>query len=134
MSIPTPPRQASLSARLVAVVLEGLKLLGIALGCLLVFAAVFAISVKTGIAIPKRWFGLCLWTGFLIWIICRQFKQHLRQVKFWITFLSLLVIHMFAFVVVLQRYPEWGLGWFMPIVVIEVPCMALALEVAILRK
>jgi len=129
-----PPRHVALSTRILAFALEGLKLFGIAVGCLLILAAVVLFSIKTGIVVPKRWFGLCAWTGLLIWFVCKQCRRHVRQARFWVIFLALLLIHSMAFIVVLQRYPEWGLGWFAPIFIIEAPFMVMAVETLIPRK
>src|SRR5579872_1499430 len=121
-------RQVASSTRALAFAMEGLKLFGIALGCLVVLGGVTAISVKTGLVIPKRWIGLCAWTGLLIWFICKQCIRHLRAAKFWVTFLSLLLLHMMASIAVLQRLPELGLGWFALIFIVEAPIMVLTLE------
>ncbi len=117
-----------LSSRILAFALEGLKLLGIAVGCLIIFALILFISIKAGIAVEWRWIALSYWTGFLIWLVCKLNKANLRQVKFWVTLFGLLLVHVIAFVVVLQRYPEWRLIWYVPIVVIEAPCMGMVLD------
>jgi hypothetical protein len=95
---------------------------------------IFFVSVKMGIVIPWRWTALCFWTAFLVWCICVQFKEHLRQPKFWITFLGLLVVHVIGFIAVLQRSTEWHNTWFLAAVLVEVPCFAVALGVAVDRK
>jgi hypothetical protein len=117
MPIPNAPERKPLSSRLGSLLRESLKLIGIALGCLVAFTVIIFVSLKTGIVIPWRWAALCYWTGFLIWCICVQFKQHLRQPKFWITLFGLLVIHMIGFITVLQGLPSgirrgfWQLYW-----------------------
>ena len=134
MPITNAPERKSLSSRLGSLLRESLKLVGIALGCLVAFTVIFFVSVKTGIVIPWRWTALCYWTGFLIWCICVLFKQHLRQPKFWITFLGLLVIHAIGFIAVLQRSTEWHNTWFLAVVLVEVPCFAVALGAVVDRK
>ena len=123
-----------LSSRILAFVLEGLKLFGIAVACLAIFALIFFISVKAGIVIAWRWIALSYWTGFLIWLICKVHKSHLKQVKFWVTLFGLLLIHVIAFVAVLQRYPDWRLIWYVPIVVIEAPLMGIVLDAVLTDK
>ena len=123
-----------LSTRILALALEGLKLFGIAVGCLIIFALILFISIKTGIAVAWRWIALSYWTGFLIWLILRLNKANLRHVKFWVTLFCLLLIHVTAFVVLLQRHPEWRLIWYVPIVVIEAPCMGMVLDVVMGNK
>jgi hypothetical protein len=122
------------TSRLGSLLRESLKLIGIALGCLVAFSVIVFVVLKTGVVISWRWTALCYWTGFLIWCICVQFKQQLRQAKFWITFVSLLVIHMIGFIAVLQRSPEWHFTWFLAVVLVEVPCFAVALGVVVDRK
>lgn len=48
MNAPTPSRSLALPARLRILVLEGLKLFAIAIGCLVVFAIGFFVWVKAG--------------------------------------------------------------------------------------
>jgi hypothetical protein len=120
--------------RLLAIVLESLKLLGIAVGCLIILALVLFISVKTGIVIPRRWAALGCWTSFLIWMILRQYKSYLKQVKFWCVLLCLLLIHVIAFIVVLQWYPDWRLIWYVPTVVIEAQFMGAVLDTVMRNK
>jgi hypothetical protein len=48
--------------------------------------------------------------------------------------LGLLVIHMIGFIAVLQRSTEWHLTWFMAVVLVEVPCFAVALGMVVDRK
>jgi len=131
MDASTPSRSLTLSARLWTLLLEGLKLFAIAVGCLVVFSIVFFIWVKTGLVrfnIPARWFGLFCWTCGLLWVILRQFKDDLRRVKFWVALLALLAVHVCAFVVVLRSYPEWRMAWFMIVFLIEGPLVMAALH------
>jgi hypothetical protein len=123
-----------LSARLLALLLEGLKLFAIALGCLIILALVIFISAKTGIVVPFRWAELCFWTGFLLWVICRQYNTYLKQFRFWFALLCLILIHLIAFIIVLQRYPDWRSIWYVPIVVIEVRCMGTVLDATMRDK
>jgi hypothetical protein len=122
-----------LRTRLLALALEGLKLLGIAVGSLIIFALFFFLSIKTGIVVPGRWVALGYWTGFLILLICRQYKRYLKHVKFWFTFLCVLLIHVIAFIAVLQRYPDWRLIWYVPVVIVEAQCIGTALD-AVMRN
>jgi hypothetical protein len=131
---PGPPERIPFSTRFLNLVLEGLKLFGIALAALLVIAIAVFVSVKTGIIIPRRWFGFCVWTGLLIWSVCRLCKRHRRRTKFWLAFAGLLAVHVMAFVVVLRTFPDWGLGWFMPIFLVEAPLMVVLLETVATEK
>jgi hypothetical protein len=123
--ISTPKR--NLRARTQALIIEGLKLFGIAIACLIALGVIVVVSARTGIVIPARWFGLILWTGFLTWAILRQYGSEVRDNRFWSIFLFLLVIHTAVFARVLWRYPDWRMAWFPLIVMAEVPCMAIVL-------
>jgi hypothetical protein len=101
---------------------------------LIILALLLFISVKTGIVIPRRWAALGCWTSFLIWIILRQYKSYLKQVKFWCVLLCLLLIHVIAFIVVLQWYPDWRLIWYVPTVVIEAQFMGAVLDTVMRNK
>jgi hypothetical protein len=48
--------------------------------------------------------------------------------------LGLLVIHAIGFIAVLQRSTEWHNTWFLAVVLVEVPCFAVALGVVVDRK
>jgi len=133
MNTTKPVSSVAALSRLVSFALEALKLFGIALACFVAIGAVTLISVRYGIVIPSRWFGLCFWTGFLVWIICRQYRSNLKHVKFWVTFSGLLAIHLTAFIVVLRTYPEWRVAWFPLVAIVEVPCLAAALELFLHR-
>jgi hypothetical protein len=96
-----------------------------------VFAIGFFVWVKTGLInhyIPARGFGLVFWTCALLWVILRQFKEYLRLGRFWGSLLGLLVLHVFAFVIVLKLYPEWRMAWFMLVFLVEGPLIMTALR------
>ena len=112
MNTTKPVSSVAAPSRLVSFALEALKLFGIALACFVAIGAATLISVRYGIDIPSRWFGLCFWTGFSVWIICRQYRSNLRHLKFWVAFSFLVAIHLVAFIVVLRKYPEWRLVGF----------------------
>ena len=131
MNAPTPSRSLTLPARLRILASEGLTLFAIAIGCLVVFAIGFFVWVKTGLInhyIPARWFGLLFWTCALLWVILRQFKEYLRRGRFWGSLLGLLLLHVFAFVIVLKLYPEWRMAWFMLVFLVEGPLIMTALR------
>src|SRR5215831_7474700 len=107
MDTTKPVPQVGVLSRLASFALEALKLFGIALICFVLIGAVTLISVRYEIVIPSRWFGLCFWTGFLVWIICRQYRSNLRHVRFWVAFSILFAIHLAIFMVVLRTYPQW---------------------------
>jgi hypothetical protein len=108
-------------AHFVSFILEAAKLVGIAILCLLVIAAVVIVSAKTGIKVPERWIGLTFWTGFLLWFVFRQHKNDLGQFRFWLALSAFLAVHVTVFVLVLQAYPAWRPIWFMFIIMLEAP-------------
>jgi hypothetical protein len=130
MNTPNP----NLASRLITFALEALKLFGIAIGCLALIGIAVFVSARTGIVIPARWFGFFVWTGIYMWIVCRQYKTHLRQANFWAAFLTLIAFHVAVFVVVLQKYPEWRLAWFPLVAIIEGPLIVVAVGLVIQRK
>jgi hypothetical protein len=95
--------------------------------------AVF-VSVRTGVVIPARWWGLLIWTCFILAFVCRHLRGYLRYGEFWLRFLGFLVIHLAAFVVVLRSYPEWRMFWFMPIAIVEALLMTNVLEVVFVMR
>ena len=129
-----PADHVPLSTRIVNLILEGLKLFGFALAALLVIAVAIFVSAKTGITIPKRWFGFCVWTTLLIWFVQRLCKHHRRNRMFWLAFGGLLMVHTLVFIVVLRSITDWGLGWFAPVFIVEAPIMVVFLEAVVARK
>ena len=111
-----------------------MKLIGIAIGCLVIFSIVFFVSIKTGITIAGRWFGLAVWTGALLWVIFRQCKKEVRKGRFWIILTGLLAIHFAAFILVLRRYPEWRMAWFPIAYVIEGTFMITVLNTFVRKR
>lgn len=136
MSELKPLTHVSLKMHAYALLLEGLKLIGIALGCLVVVGLTVWLSVRTGTAIPARWVGLVYWTGFLAWVILRQFEfeSESRHLKFWAAIVFLLGIHVVVFARVLEKYPNWRMAWFPLIAIIETPCMVVLLQPMIDKK
>jgi CDP-diglyceride synthetase len=129
MNTAKPVSSVAWPARIASFALEALKLIGIALACFVVIGGVTLIFVQNGIVIPSRWFGLSFWTGFLVWIICRMYRSNLTHSIFWVTFSILLSLHLAVFIVVLRTYPEWRMAWFPLVAIVEVPCIAMALDV-----
>jgi hypothetical protein len=124
----------NLASRLITFALEALKLLGIAITCLALIGIAIFVAARTGIVIPARWFGFCVWTGILIWIICRQYRSHLGQASFWAAFCVLIALHVAVFTVVLRKYPEWRLAWFPLVAILEIPLIAVAVGLVIQRR
>lgn len=114
--------------RFLSLILEAAKLLGIAIACLLVIAAIIIFSAKTGIKAPERWIGLTLWTCFLLWFVFRQHKGDLGQLRFWLALSGFLMVHVTVFAFVLRAYTAWRPIWFMFVFMIEGPLVLVALE------
>jgi hypothetical protein len=92
------------------------------------------VSVRTGIVTSARWWGLLIWTCFLVVFVCRHLRGSLRYGEFWLRLLGFLVVHLAAFVMVLRNYPEWRLFWFMPIAIVEALLTANVLEDVFVRR
>ena len=114
--------------RLLNFILEAAKLFGIAIACLLLIAAAVLLSVKTGIVVPERWFGLFCWTCFLLWFVFQRHRRDLRYGRFWLALAAFLMVHVTAFAIVLRAYPAWRMIWFMFIFVVEGPLFLVALD------
>ena len=119
------------STRVLSFILEAAKLLGIAIGFLLVFGAAVIVFAKTGLVIPARWFGLFYWTCALLWFVFKQHKRDLRLGKFWLVLTVFLAVHVTAFIVMLRAYAAWRMAWFMFIFIVEGPLVLLALQNAV---
>jgi hypothetical protein len=114
--------------RFLSFILEGAKLVGIAVVCLLVIATVVIFSVKTGVRVPERWIELTFWTCFLLWFVFRQHKRDLRIGRFWLVLSAFLILHLTIFVAVLRAYPAWRPIWFAFVIMIEAPPVLASFE------
>src|SRR5436190_9363136 len=92
----------------------------LALGFMALVAAAIAICVYTGVPIRFVWLALTMWTvGLCVWVI-RQRRENLGRPSFWIVLVVLLAMHVLVFGTVLQRYPDFRLAWFGPVILIEI--------------
>src|SRR5689334_3498840 len=123
MNATSPPKASTLVTRFGSFALEGLKLFGIAVLALLIISAAVIVSIKTGISIPARWFGLFSWTCALLWVVFQQCKGEVRSGRFWLALGVLLAVHIASFTLLLRAYPEWRMAWFMLIFLIEAPLL-----------
>ena len=92
---------------------------GLAIAALVVFAQLALVSIRTGIMIPGRWFGLAFWTPFLFWWVLKPLKRYWKRRSFWLAVSSLLMLHFLGFSAALLRYPAWPLIWFAPCSIVE---------------
>ena len=92
---------------------------GIALAVLAVFAAAIVLSKGTVGRLSGAWMGLVVFTFGLFWVVVRQSKEYWRRPDFWLAIVSLLALHLLAFVSVLRVYHQWREIWFVPVVVVE---------------
>ena len=90
--------------------------MGIALGALAAFALVFALSIHSGIVIPGRWIGLCMWTAIVFGVVLRNRRGHWSFPTFWLAVAGLLTVHTLAFATVLNTY-RWRPVWFIPVAI-----------------
>jgi hypothetical protein len=44
------------------------------------------------------------------------------------------VVHVLVFVAVLRTVTHWGLGWFMPVFLVEAPIIGVLLETVVTKK
>jgi len=93
--------------------------LGLALASLAILALVFALSVHTGILVPFRWVGLAMFTVVLIVATVQTSRNYWRRVAFWVILAVLLCVHVFGFIFILQRFPDFRVAWYVPVVIVE---------------
>ena len=96
---------------------------GIALAALAAFVIIFMVTVALNNGKPPHistaGFFLAGWTGFLLWWAIKSYRSLWRRVGFWLAIIALLCVHLPAWLIVLQRYPQWRPMWFIPFVLIE---------------
>ena len=63
--------------------------------------------------------GLGVMTAILFGYAANDHKVQFRRVSFWAVMLTLLLIHVLAFVLVLQRVENWSAFWFIPLYPVE---------------
>jgi hypothetical protein len=93
--------------------------LGLAIGSLIIFTLIFALSVRTHTTIPARWVMLAVFTAVLAFGIIKASRKYWTHVSFWLICTCALTIHVAIFIYLLPLYPEFKPVWFLPIIVVE---------------
>ncbi len=75
-----------------------------------------------------RWWGLAAMTAVLLWYAVRRYRRYWRRRSFWLTIACLTAVHLVAWSLLLAHVTVWGMAWFVPGVLAEVPVLILALE------
>jgi len=70
-----------------------------------------------------RWGGLVLYTPVIFGAVIQQHRQFWKQAAFWVTIAILLLLHIAAFSMLLQRVQEWRIVWYGLAGVFEGPAM-----------
>jgi cation transport ATPase len=83
--------------------------------------------------ISGGWIGLAVFTPTTFWIVARQYRNLWRRLSFWLTLVSILVIHLLGFTLVLRNFPEFRMLWYVPIMIVEVVLVALLIEEVVHR-
>lgn len=91
-------------------------------------------GVRGSFHIEARWAGLALWTPLIFGLVIRNLRKYWRLLTFWMALAALLAIHLLAFVVILQRYPEWRPVWFMFVAIVESVFLSTILEMMFSSK
>jgi hypothetical protein len=102
--------------------------LGLALSFLAVMALIVVVSVRTGFSIPVRWVGLPVFTGVIGWFIFHQYRTLAKDAWFWLTAISIMVVHLIGFVVLLVYFERWPLVWYLPATLVEVALIVVIME------
>jgi hypothetical protein len=82
---------------------------------------------------PGRWVGLVLYTAFGFGVIVTNFREHWREVRFWLYFNGLLLVHLLCYAMLLLSVQEWRLIWFLPLSLAEFPVVGYVLDVVMGR-
>ena len=89
----------------------------------------WANSVPPHAPFPTKWVGLVARRRYLFGYALQWCKQYRRLIRFWLAFVTLLLLHSVAFVFVLVRVGRWPLIWFgftgfvgIPPIVLSVTC------------
>jgi hypothetical protein len=76
---------------------------------------------------PERWVGLVATSLVLFGYAVQRHRRILRNSWLWVVIVGAAAIHVFAFVFVLRRVPQWKLLWF----VIPFPLENMAIDLAV---
>jgi hypothetical protein len=85
---------------------------GLAVAIMVSVAAWYNVSSGRNVHIPARWAGLAFWTPATFWIAVKPSRKYWRSWTFWLAVTGLLVVHLFAFTIILRSYPHWRPIWF----------------------
>ncbi len=108
--------------RIITLLLEILVGLVLA-GAIILYAAVGPFRWMPAV----RWWSLAGTTALIFWAVVKQFRHHWHRLSFWLKVAGLLAIHLLAYAVLLSRFPEWRLLWFVPLSVVEGGLLVLVL-------
>ncbi len=102
--------------------------IGLALAFLAAASLILALSIWTGITIRRQWIALAMWTAIVFGVVARNRKQQWDRMTFWLALAGLLMIHLLAYVAVLNTYPQWRLVWFALVSMVEAPLLHSVLD------
>jgi hypothetical protein len=80
----------------------------------------FVVEDRWGHEAFIKWEGLAGFTLVLFWLFVGRSEKYLKQKRFWLVVAILLAGHLVAFSIVLSRFEEWKLVWFI-VMAIEYP-------------
>jgi hypothetical protein len=106
----------------------------IAISSLAAFSIVFALSIRTGIVISSGWIGLAMWSAIIFGVVVRSRRRHWARGTFWLATAGLLTVHLLAFTVALNTYPQWRPVWFIPIAIVEAGLFGIVLDTLFERR
>lgn len=107
---------------------------GIIVAVLMAFGAWYNASSGMNLHFPLQWVQLALWTAVTFGFVAKQLGQYWGVALFWVAVLALSAIHLLAYIVVLQRCPEFRPVWFMFITIVECVLLTMILDVLFSHK
>jgi hypothetical protein len=93
--------------------------LGLAVGSLIIFTLIFALSVRTHTSIPGPWIMLAVFTAVLAFALIKPSRGYWKCTSFWLICAAELAVHVTVFIYLLRLYPQFKPVWFVPIIVVE---------------
>jgi hypothetical protein len=82
-------------------------------------------SDGTGTESISRWGGLILNTAILYGYVLKESRPFWHAWGFWLTFISVLSLHLLVFIVILQHVEHWSVLWFFFMYPVEIPALAI---------
>jgi hypothetical protein len=101
------------------------------------FAAYLVIALAVGFSViwfgyhSQGWGGLTLNTAILYGFFISWSKRVWRAWGFWLSTVSVLMLHLLVFIVILRQVDHWGALCFLPMYPVEIAVLSIACDWAV---